>query len=53
MNILIAHNSVIPAFKYGGTQRVIWWLGKELVKRGHKITYLVAKGSHCDFATII
>lgn len=53
MNILIANNSVIPAFKYGGTERVIWWLGKELAKRGHAVTYLVKKGSHCNFARVI
>jgi glycosyltransferase involved in cell wall biosynthesis len=53
MNILIANNSVIPAFKYGGTERVIWWLGKELAKRGHRVTYLVNKGSYCDFARVI
>jgi glycosyltransferase involved in cell wall biosynthesis len=30
---------------------VIWWLGKDLVKRGHQVSYLVGNGSHCDFAT--
>lgn len=53
MNILIAHNSKIPAFKYGGIERVIWYLGEELVKLGHKITYLVPEGSFCEFADVI
>ncbi|MDN3594220.1 glycosyltransferase [Zunongwangia endophytica] len=53
MNILIVDNSIIPALLYGGTQRVIWSLGKELVKFGHKINYLVKKGSKCEFANII
>ena len=53
MHILIVNNTVIPAIKYGGTERVIWWLGKQLVSRGHKVTYLVAKGSYCDFATVL
>ncbi|MEO5892588.1 MAG: glycosyltransferase [Ferruginibacter sp.] len=52
MHILIVNNSVIPALKYGGTERVIWWLGKMLVKMGHKVSYLVAKGSHCPFAEV-
>jgi glycosyltransferase involved in cell wall biosynthesis len=53
MNILIVNPSVIPALLYGGTERVIWYLGKELHKLGHKITYLVAPGSSSDFADII
>ena len=38
--------------KYGGTERVIWWLGKMLVKMGHKVSYLVSKGSYCPFAEV-
>ena len=53
MEILIVHNGIIPAFKYGGTERVIWSLGKSLIKLGHKVTFLVADGSYCDFANII
>jgi glycosyltransferase involved in cell wall biosynthesis len=53
MNILIAYNTLIPVTKYGGTERVVWDLGKELHKMGHKVTYLVAKGSTCDFAKVI
>ncbi len=53
MNILIVFNNSIPALKYGGRERVIWWLGKELVKRGHKVTYLVDKNSHCYFADVL
>jgi glycosyltransferase involved in cell wall biosynthesis len=51
MHILIVNNTSIPVKQYGGTERVIWWLGKELVKRGHQVSYLVGTGSHCDFAT--
>jgi glycosyltransferase involved in cell wall biosynthesis len=53
MNILIVGSGVIPAQKYGGTERVIWYLGKELSKMGHKITFLVSKGSYCDYATVL
>lgn len=53
MNILIANNTVIPATLYGGTERVIWWLGKELTRLGHKVTYLVKEGSACPFAEVL
>lgn len=53
MNILIVDSGIIPARKYGGTERVIWYLGKELSKMGHKVTYLVSKGSTCDFASVL
>ena len=53
MHILIASNGVIPAFKYGGIERVNWCLGKELVRLGHRVTYLVSAGSICPFAEVI
>ncbi len=52
MKIMIVFDGVIPASMYGGTQRVIWALGKELVSLGHKVTYLVNKGSECGFADV-
>ena len=53
MKILIVLPSVIPAYKYGGTERVIWYLGKELIGLGHQVTYLVNEGSTCDFAPVL
>ncbi|MBK3519494.1 glycosyltransferase [Carboxylicivirga marina] len=52
MRILIAYNGLIPTPLYGGTSRVILYLGQELVKLGHEVTYLVKKGSSCDFANV-
>lgn len=52
MKILIVDNSKIPVSLYGGTERVIWSLGKELVKLQHQVGYLVKAGSSCDFATV-
>lgn len=52
MHILIVHDSIIPAFRYGGTERVIWYLGKELAKMGHEVSYLVQKGSQCNFGNV-
>ena len=51
MHILIVNNTSIPVKQYGGTERVIWWLGKQLVHMGHRVSYLVGPGSYCDFAT--
>ena len=31
----------------------MWWLGKKLVRLGHRVTYLVDRGSTCPFAKII
>lgn len=54
MKILIVdEDGLIPVMTYGGTQRVIWSLGKELVRMGHQVSFLVRKGSRCDFARII
>lgn len=53
MNIVIVHNSKIPVVAYGGIERVIWYLAQELVKMGHKITFLVEKGSYCPFAHVV
>lgn len=53
MNILFVNDTKIPANKYGGTERVIWWLGRELVRLGHRVTYLVGAGSVCPFATVL
>lgn len=50
MNILIVINSVLPALKYGGTERVMWYLGKELAQMGNTVHFLAAEGSACDFA---
>ncbi|NCT94606.1 MAG: glycosyltransferase family 4 protein [Chitinophagaceae bacterium] len=52
MHILLVNNTRIPALQYGGTERVIWWLGKALVQAGHQVSYMVAPGSHCDFAPV-
>ena len=52
MRILIVNTGIIPVYLYGGTERVIWGLGKELTRLGHQVTFLVNKGSSCDFASV-
>jgi glycosyltransferase involved in cell wall biosynthesis len=54
MNILLAFgHSTFPPKKYGGSQRVVWWLGKELRRLGHEVSMLVRAGSESDFSEII
>jgi len=52
MNIAIVYNGKIPVTEYGGIERVIWYLGYELFKMGHKITFLVKASSGCPFADV-
>ncbi|MCB0516471.1 MAG: glycosyltransferase [Chitinophagales bacterium] len=52
MKILIVNDTQIPVTKYGGTERVIWYLGKCLHNLGHQVHYLVGEGSYCDFAKV-
>jgi len=40
MKVLFYHSGSIPVKKYGGTERIVYWLMKELVKRGHEILLL-------------
>ncbi len=53
MNILIFSNSVLPVSKYGGTERIVYWLGKQYVQMGHRVTFLCKAGSVSDFARLI
>lgn len=52
MHVCIVYHKTIPVVKYGGIQRIVWWLGKELVRQGHRVTYLVGAGSSCPFAEV-
>ncbi|MVO10614.1 glycosyltransferase [Flavobacterium sp. TP390] len=53
MNILITVQNKIPSLFYGGTERVVWYLGLELHKLGHKVTFLAPEGSYCDFTNLL
>jgi glycosyltransferase involved in cell wall biosynthesis len=50
---IVSKNSKIPVFGYGGTQRDIWAEGKILDQMGHKVVFVVRKGSSCPFGEII
>ena len=53
MNITIVTGNRIPSLRYGGLQRVVWCLGKELSRKGHNVTFLAPKDSYCPFAKIV
>lgn len=53
MNITLVHNMKMPVVKYGGTERVVWALGRQLSRMGHHVTFLLPKGSSCPFARVI
>ena len=50
---IVDHGAPLPVRDYGGTERVIWGLGKSLSNMGHNITFLVPKDSICNFANVI
>ncbi|HVM94763.1 MAG TPA: glycosyltransferase [Candidatus Acidoferrales bacterium] len=37
----------LPVERYGGTQRVIYWLAKAQAEMGHRVTLISPPGSHC------
>lgn len=43
----------IPAKLYGGTQRLIYWLGKALVQMGHQVTLVAHPDSYIPGAELI
>lgn len=54
MNILIVCTSMkLPVSNYGGTERVVWYLAKELHRLKHHVWILAVKGSSCPYATIV
>jgi len=53
MKVLIVCKEIIPVTHYGGVQRDVWYLGKEMVKMGHEVSFLVLEGSKCDFGQVL
>lgn len=53
MKVCMVIDAVIPALLYGGTQRIVVWLGRALHEMGHRVTYLARAGSTCDFAPVL
>ncbi|MEQ8303533.1 MAG: glycosyltransferase [Cyclobacteriaceae bacterium] len=53
MNIVLVLGAVFPVSKYGGIERVVWYLAQSLSKQGHAVTLLAKAGSECPFAKVI
>ncbi len=52
MRICLVHCERVPPESYGGTERVVHWLGTELARRGHEVTLLAPEGSLAPFGTL-
>lgn len=47
--VLVAPPSItVPPKKYGGTQRVVYWLAKGLSEKGHDVILLAKEGSYIN-----
>lgn len=53
LRIALVHSARIPVRKYGGTERVVWWLAKALAELGHRVVLSAAEGSTCPYAETI
>jgi glycosyltransferase involved in cell wall biosynthesis len=45
MRILLFHPTLLPPRNYGGVERVLLWLAKGLVERGHRVYVAALRGS--------
>lgn len=53
MRIALVHPAAFPAARYGGTERVIWDLGKALTALGHKVTLVASRVRGCPFDRVV
>lgn len=40
MKIVFQHDSILPVRTYGGTERILLWHMKELLRQNHQVTYI-------------
>lgn len=40
MKVTFVHNHPLPVVKYGGSERILFWLMKELARQGHQVTLI-------------
>lgn len=50
MRVVLVSPGVTPPRHYGGTERVVAWLGRELAALGHEVTLLAPPGSEAPWA---
>ena len=53
MHIGIFSWDILPAPRYGGTQRMVVWLARGLTAAGHRVTLIAGHGSRVPEATVI
>lgn len=53
MNIVQLSHYKLPAKKYGGTERIIYWLSRALKKLGHNIQLIAPKGTEVNDVEVI
>ena len=53
MHIGIFSWDILPAPRYGGTQRMVVWLARGLAAAGHRVTLIAGHGSRVPEATVI
>jgi glycosyltransferase involved in cell wall biosynthesis len=53
MHIALYHDAIIPPGKYGGTERIVFWLAQALLELGHQVTLVAHPGSHVEGADLI
>ena len=52
LHVMFSHYS-LPPEKYGGTERVVWYLAQEQEKAGHEVRYLWGKGKNLPANAIV
>jgi Glycosyl transferases group 1 len=53
MHVALYVHSLLPAERYGGTQRVVVWLARGLAELGHRVTLLALPGSRVPDAQLV
>lgn len=53
MHIGLHHNAVLPTRRYGGTERIVYWLAKALIEKGHQVSLIARLGSHIPGTKLI
>ncbi|MBI3544046.1 MAG: glycosyltransferase [Deltaproteobacteria bacterium] len=53
MHVALCHDALIPPPKYGGTERIVYWLARALNRLGHQTTLVAREGSHVEGTRVI
>lgn len=53
MRIALVYHAKLPVRGYGGTERVVTWLGRGLAELGHEVALLAAPGSRVEWARVV